>query len=1314
MFPAEEPNVEMDVDDPLWTQEPLLLPSNDQLIFEMGLNHEADELPSPEETRALLKQEYQRMLIRAYEEAYLEKEDEAASLSGEAILSGGMEGDDDVDIDDSDLGPSSEYYPYPNKPAMLLDIMDNLPRCRFSSAQMNLVIHFAQQLGVQNVPSLKSLRKMQQQLQTTCGNEPSKIESTQGNLFYMNDIRTTIANDFANPLVAPHLRFYPELLTKGPVSETFQAERWMEYTPEQLTPMFSKGHKRFWIEELACCADGTFVIPHSWMVQDGVLISEVSIAKHADDGRWYLEKEEEIIKADDLDLDYEDIVARNGGTLKWVDPSKIPAMPNPMRELVDDDEDLYVVMVSPWADDVSGNRSKQYNKHMNMYTGNGCLPGRLLQQEFHVHYVSSSPHASSAEQFAAFRDHVKETETKPVKAFNAVTGRKCRFIIRVPGLPADNPQQSEEASHMGANANFPCRKCHWGGTTVEKEQDQAYHECHLAGVARTAKEIRANLKTQLEHATRGDSKSVENLQRSTGTKDKTTQYWIDQLVSKAKAIKAEHPRRTVDEIATELSAWLEAQPGNKMNPLLDLTCLDPSQDTPVELLHTILLGVIKYIWHHLHTHQWSDADRHLLAIRLQSTDITGLTIPPIRASYMMQYKNNLIGKHFKTIMQILAFHAHDICTPEQFALIKAAADLGARLWIPEIDDMEQYLADLKVGIANLLDAFDAVEPLRILTKIKLHLLVHIPDDVRRFGPLIRFSTEIYEAYNTVFRQCSVLSNHLAPSRDISRKFASMNRVKHLLCGGYWEDQQTKRWIQSGALVRSTLQTDKTLQRHLGWASPPEKTPGQISALSLAQKAAVEWRSSAASQHYSCGPLPAPESSWRHGRSLVTYTGDEVSVNSWVTAKHKGHTIFGRIRELLVGSKHLVTLERFIVGGSAHPVFGWPVLRRPTGPEIIAGTESFVVLAGEFVQFVVSVQHDCRMGHCKPAVVGKQRQERQETSQDRCLIKHTEDDHFILNMGGLHNFVHLCRALPRTLTNLQPLHPGDESTTFHKAVAKKARESRNKKREQTAAKRRHTAQTKKREAEAAAVAAKEAEESAKQAEDAEARGEDIPEDERAEEHDKAADDSDMEGHGSDEEAGGGSDEELVVYLYLAWPVEEQIQINMSGMYGVMTERDWMSWNGDEGGGREGSLCKEESKVGLSEWTNASKKETTEGKSKAELETSRRAGGYLEDGEIDDDSGGGAMCACIHAAMRGEERAVNEELQERGQAGCLVTIGRMDISSRTERGGGGTKYIRGEERREEKRREEKQVWGAWMLSYASGVKYGAARVTATRKF
>ncbi|KAJ6563257.1 hypothetical protein B0H10DRAFT_2239490 [Mycena sp. CBHHK59/15] len=987
------------------------------------------------------------------------------------------EDEDEQCFDPSALSPSA-YHPYPSKAAMLLDIMDNFPRCRFTSVQMSLIIQFAKNLGVPNVPSIKALRNIQQSLQSSCGDAPTRIESQQGNIFYMNDIRGTIARDFANPLVAPHMHFYPEE-TDGPISEVFQAERWTEYAPEQLTPMFAKGQRRFWINEVAQLEDGTFVVPLLLVVRNGDLEADGFEVTQTANGKWKLHSEDlKSKKAEEFDRTYDEIV-EEFGNLTWVDDSQVPKMPNHLRTLVDDDEDLFVIMVSPWADDVSGNKSKQYNKHMNMYTGNGCLPGRLLQQEFHVHYVSSSPHASSAEQFAAFRDHAKSTETKPVKAYNAATKRKCRFILRVPGLPADNPQQSEEASHMGSRANFPCRKCHWGGTNKEKETNQMYHECHLAGTLRNAEEIRVNLQKQLQLAMRGDPKGVEKLQRATGTKDKIAQYWIELLVRKFQELKAEGPRRTVDQIASEVLKWFSEQPGDKMNPLLDIAGLDPSQDTPLELLHTILLGVIKYVWHHMNTEQWSDTDRHLLAIRLQSTDISGLTVPPIRAAYMMQYKNNLIGKHFKTVMQTLLFHIHEISTPEQFQLVKAAGELGARLWVPEIDDMREYLAQVEIAVANLLDAFDAVDPLRILTKIKLHLLAHIMDDVRRFGPLIRSSTEIYEAFNGVFRLCSVYSNHLAPSRDISRKFASMDRVKHLLSGGYWWDSRLQQWVQAGEAVLAILQSDRVVQRHLGWVSPTVVSPGTVEPKPLRKNPAVQWQESAASNHWniSNGTPPQPQSPWRFGRTLFAQSGDKIAIKNWVAAKDlQGRTVFGRIYELLTAEKTaFVTLEQFMCSQQAHRDFCWPVLRRPNGQEIVEGVRSFLVLPSTRVQFIMSVQHDCRMGHCQPAVVRKERQEREETNRDKSLIKHTDDDHFIINMSALHNFTKLCRVLPRALTQLELLFP--ERSEFHRTVAQKARVGRDVHRKQTAAKRRQNAEAKKREAEEADQAAREAEEAA---------------------------------------------------------------------------------------------------------------------------------------------------------------------------------------------------------------------------------------------
>jgi len=114
----------------------------------------------------------------------------------------------------------------------------------------------------------------------------------------------------------------------------------------------------------------------------------------------------------------------------------------------------------------------------------------------------------------------------------------------------------------------------------------------------------------------------------------------------------------------------------------------------------------------------------------------------------------------------------------------------------------------------VLDAFALIDPSKIIDKMKLQILPNLIDDIRRFGPAIRYSTEIFECYNAIFRLCSVLSNHQAPSQDISNKFASMDRLKRILSGGYWETEDG--WVCAGPKVRTLLHNDPFIQRHLGW------------------------------------------------------------------------------------------------------------------------------------------------------------------------------------------------------------------------------------------------------------------------------------------------------------------------------------------------------------------------------------------------------------------------------------------------------------------------------------------------------------------
>jgi len=69
---------------------------------------------------------------------------------------------------------------------------------------------------------------------------------------------------------------------------------------------------------------------------------------------------------------------------------------------------------------------------------------------------------------------------------------------------------------------------------------------------------------------------------------------------------------------------------------------------------------------------------------------------------------------------------------------------------------QSYLSkrDIQVGIDNILDIWTILDPSRIIEKSKLHVFTHLPGYIRRFGPPVLYSTEVFEAWNSVFRTCS--------------------------------------------------------------------------------------------------------------------------------------------------------------------------------------------------------------------------------------------------------------------------------------------------------------------------------------------------------------------------------------------------------------------------------------------------------------------------------------------------------------------------------------------------------------------------------
>ncbi|KAJ7453824.1 hypothetical protein FB451DRAFT_1050100 [Mycena latifolia] len=909
-----------------------------------------------------------------------------------------------------------------------LDILDNLPRLRLSSSQLKMILWIMEECGAKDVPSFNVFRAMQKHIRKTTGVRSETHKSDLGNLFYVNDIRDLIAKDFANPEVAPHIQKYPEDVAGGPISEIWQVKdgKWHDIPVDALTPSILIGYQRYYVHEIAELADGQWVIPVLWIVSKGETFADC----------WLVETNVILavgsiitrIPLPQFRFNHEALETRLRtpivfhGTPFYSDIEYAARIPNMFRT-IDNGEDLFTVWVPVWADDVSGARSKQYQKHLNVYTANANLPGQLLQQEYFVRFISTSPHAGALEQLKVVVNQVKSTHHKPVRTYNADTSRPCGFRLNVPDGPADNPQQAEEASHIGHQGNFFCRRCHVGGSNEHKECAEGYHSFYEPGRPRNVEEIRNCVLEQLRLATYGVASHVEALQTATGTKDKIAQHWIEILITKAREMHSAAPGRSVDEISNELLVWLRNETDEPYNPLLDLPFFDPSQDTLVEILHTILLGDAKYTWYELH-HNWTTVQQDLFTVRLQSTNLDGLRVPPIRAAYMMQYRNGLIGKHFKTLMQTMIFHIHDIVSPNQFTLVRALGELGPILWMPVIDNMDDYLADLQILINNLLDAFATLDPSKILIKLKLHVLLHIVQDICRRGPAVRFSTEAFECFNAIFRLCSVLSNHQAPSRDIAAKFADLDRVKHILSGGYW--LQDTAWIRAGKDVQQILRNTPIIQRHLGWAPPLSWTPGPIRA--MAQKKQNKLAALSAKETLivgagnPCSMAIDPSTAWINGLSIDSVSGDRCVGGSWAVFRVNNVCLpmIARVSKILLpkGSKSAqgaLVIEKYNVGEVLHPQLHMPVLQ----PDTDSGR---LLVPSNTIQFSLNIQHDCRACGCDASGITRQMQERQESDTLIHSIMHKDDIRFIINTHGFHNANLLQKYLPVALTKPRPLFP----------------------------------------------------------------------------------------------------------------------------------------------------------------------------------------------------------------------------------------------------------------------------------------------------
>ncbi|KAF7773556.1 hypothetical protein Agabi119p4_5723 [Agaricus bisporus var. burnettii] len=691
---------------------------------------------------------------------------------------------------------------------------------------------------------------------------------------------------------------------------------------------------------------------------------------------------------------------------------------------------------------------------MNVYFTSANIPHRVRAQEYFIHFASTSQSVNALEQLTPF---LRSLGAKWHEAFDCQLHDEIIFQAYAHLHSGDNPMQAALASHPGVIARFACRGDMTGGTSKERETDEGYHALYqlpLDKVREPEKTVNI-IKGQLEIAAMGVQSRVTALGTENGVKDMIAELWIPQLIQKAQ--EEQHSRieneatrdsrfnmklsqkqaremkiKIKNEIQQDLIQWLIKQPedryqmlpassedrlqlraGDHYNPLFGHPGLDPHADTPCEILHTILLGVDKYLWADTTVLSkwpaWKDAQ---FAARLESLSINGLSLHSFRPRYMLQYKNSLIGRQLKAIQQLGVFClANDTDTPGFgvsrgiFDLWKYNGELGALLWVPEISDMKTYLEDIRIATNNLLDAWGKYDPARIQYKLKLHLLAHLARDIERFGPAILYSTESFEGWNSVFRTCSILSNHHSPSRDIADTLAGMECFKHVVSGGWWKGtSEHAKYVRAGKGIIQCFTEDSQLRRRLGLTDSVNYHPGSITT-SNSESVVFDEKI----------PTSLHEKDLIDCSSVVSHAGDVCRPLSWVfydiySSDSVRQRLVGRISNILMEYSHLSSDEgclgfaimtRFLVATSRHSQLSMPVLR---------STGIFDIVPTNSIQFIFNAQ-------CCPGVEGQ----------------------FVVNTHALHNAHLVRRELPQ-LTRPIPKYDERQRVKEHGRWAEELRVS----------------------------------------------------------------------------------------------------------------------------------------------------------------------------------------------------------------------------------------------------------------------------------
>ncbi|KAI0629204.1 hypothetical protein C8Q77DRAFT_1161385 [Trametes polyzona] len=688
------------------------------------------------------------------------------------------------------------WWPWPNRETCLLDVTGAFPRALFSESELRAARWLAEKTGARSLPTLRQVKRAREAVLKVAGSEPRIRQGHCGHVYASSNFEKVIEHEFANPVTRSILDLYPEDGQATELKHPRQVSKWAkEIDPALAAPMArAEDGRDYFIRELALAnVDGSLhplpVVIARWFRKGGVLISKAHpVLLHQQmDGeptqRFVIDMRAERLLEIPLtsylccvdDLLREDVRVQWGlphpgdvyGAITSSDTrTPLESWNEPVRNewrVRANGKPVYSLPIWLYCDDTSGNVSKKWNKHNSILFVLGGLPREATQKVYNVHFLSTSNIASPLEMMEHLSAVLRSRRAHGITVWDCQDKLDALVIPWVLAFQGDNPMASEFASHIGMQGKYFCRVCHVCGSQDEKGDHTQGEVRRLtdfmkAGEPRSKEETIGDLEEQEKRVLEGAPSAVDTLATETGSKDKYFQHFVDILQVKLTQWRddekrtQETRRSTTSKSAASrkdreqafLRDLRENMPTPLHNPVLDIPDFDPNSDSPVEILHVVLLGVVKY-W-------WRDACAR---------------------------QDNRVGRDFRVVLQVAPAVLQGLVPEPAYQAWLALCRLAPLLFQPEIDDLPSYKVRLNDAVEDFLLS-TALWTSQWFNKPKFHLFVHLLLHVERFGPAALYSTETFESYNLVIRLRSINSNKHAPSIDIARSFSHVHAVRHLL------------------------------------------------------------------------------------------------------------------------------------------------------------------------------------------------------------------------------------------------------------------------------------------------------------------------------------------------------------------------------------------------------------------------------------------------------------------------------------------------------------------------------------------------------